>query len=153
MGRLTPGQVYAETGRWGLDARPVDPSELSSGEFEAPGCRKAVRRADFRPRSSATGRTAPASSATSTGASETKEPICCAGNISLGGHADEGDSGRVDDEFCHAHSEHLRGRCQWQERQHDVRQARVSRILGVREAGRFKRIANDGRDCCKRDTG
>ena len=29
----------------------------------------------------------------------------------------------MDDEFCHAHSEHLRGRCQQQERQHDARQA------------------------------
>lgn len=52
-----------------------------------------------------------------------KNPICRSGNVSLGGHTDDGDSGHVDDEFCHAHSEHLRGRCQRQERQHDARQA------------------------------
>ena len=52
-----------------------------------------------------------------------KTTICRAGNVSLGGHVDEGDSGQVDDEFCHAHSEHLRGRCQRQERQQDARHA------------------------------
>ncbi len=52
-----------------------------------------------------------------------KNPICRAGNVSLGGHADESDSGQVDDEFCHAHSAYLRGRCQRQERQRDARQA------------------------------
>jgi hypothetical protein len=31
----------------------------------------------------------------------------------------------VDDEFCHAHSEHLRDRCKRQERQQDARQALV----------------------------
>jgi hypothetical protein len=35
-----------------------------------------------------------------------KNPICRAGNVSLGGHHDETDSGQVDDEFCHSHSEH-----------------------------------------------
>ena len=49
-----------------------------------------------------------------------KNPICRAGNVSLGGHFDESDSGQVDDEFCHAHSEHLRRRCQRQERQRDA---------------------------------
>jgi hypothetical protein len=47
-------------------------------------------------------------------------PICRAGNVSLGGHFDESDSGQVDDEFCHAHSEHLRRRCQREERQRDA---------------------------------
>lgn len=47
-------------------------------------------------------------------------PICRAGNVSLGGHFDESDSGQVDDEFCHAHSEHLRRRCQRKERQRDA---------------------------------
>jgi len=51
-----------------------------------------------------------------------KNPICRAGNASLGGHFDEKDSGQVDDEFCHTHSEHLRRRCQRQERQRDARQ-------------------------------
>ena len=52
-----------------------------------------------------------------------KNPICRAGNVSLGGHSDESDSGQVDDEFCHAHSVYLRVRCQRQERQRDARQA------------------------------
>ena len=52
-----------------------------------------------------------------------KNPICRAGNVSLGGHTDDGDSGQVDDEFSHMHSEHLRRRCQRQERQRDGRQA------------------------------
>jgi len=46
-----------------------------------------------------------------------KNPICRAGNLSLGGYFDENDSGQVDDEFCHAHSAYLRRRCQHQERQ------------------------------------
>ena len=49
-----------------------------------------------------------------------KNPICRAGNISLCGHIDESDFGQVGDEFCHAHSAHLRGRCQHQERQRDA---------------------------------
>jgi hypothetical protein len=52
-----------------------------------------------------------------------KNPICRSGNVSLGGYFDENDTGQVDDEFCHAHSAHLRGRCQRQERQRDARQA------------------------------
>jgi hypothetical protein len=51
-----------------------------------------------------------------------KNPICRAGNVSLGGYFDESDTGQVDDEFCHTHSEHLRRRCQRQERQRDARQ-------------------------------
>lgn len=54
-----------------------------------------------------------------------KNPICRAGNVSLGGHSDEGDSGQVSDEFCHAHSENLRERCKRQERQDDARHALV----------------------------
>jgi hypothetical protein len=50
----------------------------------------------------------------------TKNPICRAGNVSLCGHIDESDFGQVGDEFCHAHSAHLRGRCQRQERQRDA---------------------------------
>jgi len=49
-----------------------------------------------------------------------KNPICRAGNVSLWGHIDESDSGQVGDEFCHAHSAHLRRRCQRQERQRDA---------------------------------
>jgi hypothetical protein len=49
-----------------------------------------------------------------------KNPICRAGNVSLGGHFDESDSGQVDDEFCHTHSAYLRGVCQRQERQRDA---------------------------------
>lgn len=50
-----------------------------------------------------------------------KNPICRVGNVSLDGHADESDTGQVDDEFCHAHSAYLRGRCQRQEKQRDAR--------------------------------
>jgi hypothetical protein len=49
-----------------------------------------------------------------------KNPLCRAGNVSLWGRIDESDSGQVGDEFCHAHSAHLRGRCQRQERQRDA---------------------------------
>jgi len=52
-----------------------------------------------------------------------KNPICRASNISLGGHFDETDTGQVGDEFCHAHSSYLRGRCQRQDRQRDAREA------------------------------
>lgn len=52
-----------------------------------------------------------------------KNAICRAGNVSFGEHSDEVDAGQMDDEFCHAHSEHLRGRCQRQETQHDARLA------------------------------
>jgi hypothetical protein len=44
-----------------------------------------------------------------------KNPICRAGNVSLGGNFVASDS--VGDEFCHVHSAYLRGRCQRQERQ------------------------------------
>lgn len=54
--------------------------------------------------------------------SRIKNPICRAGNLSLGTHSNDEDCGQVEDEFCHAHSAHLRGRCQRQERQHDARQ-------------------------------
>jgi hypothetical protein len=50
-------------------------------------------------------------------------PICRAGNVSLGGHFDESDSGQVDDKFCHAHSAYLRRRCQSQERKWDASHA------------------------------
>lgn len=53
--------------------------------------------------------------------SRMKNPICRAGNVSFGGHPDESNTVLVDDEFCHAHSEHLRKRCQRQERQRDAR--------------------------------
>ncbi len=49
-----------------------------------------------------------------------KNPLCRIGNVSLWGHIDESDSGQVGDEFCHAHSAHLRGRCQREERQRDA---------------------------------
>jgi hypothetical protein len=52
-----------------------------------------------------------------------KNPIYRAGNVSLGGHFDESNFGQVDDDFCHAHSEHLRKRCHEQERQRDARHA------------------------------
>jgi hypothetical protein len=49
-----------------------------------------------------------------------KNPICRAGNVSLGGHFDESDSGQVDDEFCHTHSAYFRGVCHRQERRRDA---------------------------------
>jgi hypothetical protein len=49
-----------------------------------------------------------------------KNPSCRAGNVSLGGNFDESDSGQVDDEFCHAHSVHLRRRCRRQEIHRDA---------------------------------
>ena len=49
-----------------------------------------------------------------------KNPILRAGNVSLGGRFDDSDSGQVDDEFCHAHSAYLRGRCQHQTRQRNA---------------------------------
>lgn len=52
-----------------------------------------------------------------------KNPLCRPSKLSLTSHWDEMDSDQVDDEFCHAHSEHLRRRCQQQERQWDARQA------------------------------
>jgi hypothetical protein len=50
-----------------------------------------------------------------------KNPICRTGNVSLSGHFDGNDFGQGDDDFCHAHSEHLRKRCQLQERQREAR--------------------------------
>lgn len=46
-----------------------------------------------------------------------KDVLCRAGNVSLAGHSDDSDSGQVDHEFCYAHSEYLKRRCQRQERQ------------------------------------
>jgi hypothetical protein len=53
-------------------------------------------------------------------------------NVSLWGHIDESDSGQVDDEFCHAHSANLRGRCQHQDRQRDARHALAELVEFVR---------------------
>jgi hypothetical protein len=53
----------------------------------------------------------------------TKNPLCRVGNVSIGGHFNESDSGQVDDEFCHSHSEHLRRGCQREERQREARYA------------------------------
>ena len=65
-----------------------------------------------------------------------KNAICRSGNFSLG-ESDEGDSGQVDDEFCHAHSEHLRGRCQREEIQQDAR-------LALAEFSEFVRREDSG---------
>ena len=50
-----------------------------------------------------------------------KNPLCRVGNVSIGGHFSETDSGQVDDEFCLSHSEHLRRRCEQQDRQREAR--------------------------------
>lgn len=73
-----------------------------------------------------------------------KNPLCRPGNLSLTSHWGEMESDQVDDEFCHAHSEHLRRRCQQQERQWDARHAldefsefvkrEDSTVLGAMEA-------------------
>jgi hypothetical protein len=52
-----------------------------------------------------------------------KNPICRPGNLSLTADCEHSDRDQVDDEFCHGHSEQLRGRCQRQERQRDARKA------------------------------
>jgi hypothetical protein len=52
-----------------------------------------------------------------------KNPLCRLGNLSLTADSEETDRNQVDDEFCHGHSEHLRRRCQRQERQRDARHA------------------------------
>ena len=49
-----------------------------------------------------------------------KNPLCRTGNLSLSGHVDGEDWGAVNEEYCHAHSEHLRNPAerlekQWQE--------------------------------------
>lgn len=73
-----------------------------------------------------------------------KNPLCRPGNLSLTSHWGEMESDQVDDEFCHAHSEHLRRRCQQQERQWDARRVldefsefvkrEDSTVLGAMEA-------------------
>ena len=50
-----------------------------------------------------------------------KNPLCRPGNLSLSTHLDETDRDQVGDEFCHAHSAHLRKRCERQERQREDR--------------------------------
>jgi len=52
-----------------------------------------------------------------------KNPLCRPGNLSLTAAWEHADRDQADDEFCHRHSEHLRRRCQRQERQRDARQA------------------------------
>lgn len=52
-----------------------------------------------------------------------KNPLCRPGNLSLTVDWDDTDRDQAHDEFCHRHSEHLRERCQRQERQRDARQA------------------------------
>lgn len=53
----------------------------------------------------------------------TKNPLFRPGNLSLTADCEETDSSQVDDEFCHGHSEHLRRRCQREERQWHARHA------------------------------
>jgi hypothetical protein len=50
-----------------------------------------------------------------------KNPLCRPGNLSLTTHWDEADRDQVGDEFCHAHSAHLRTRCERQEKQREDR--------------------------------
>lgn len=50
-----------------------------------------------------------------------RDAICRTGNVSFAESSDDGDSGRADDEFCHAHSDHLRSRCQRRQKQCDAR--------------------------------
>lgn len=52
-----------------------------------------------------------------------KNPLCRPGNLSLTADWQETECNQVDDEFCHWHSEHLRRRCQRQEKQWDARNA------------------------------
>ena len=52
-----------------------------------------------------------------------KNPLCRPGNLSLTAAWEDADRDQADDEFCHRHSEHLRRRCQRQERQRDAKQA------------------------------
>ena len=52
-----------------------------------------------------------------------KNPLCRPGNLSLTAVWEETDRNQVDDEFWHGHSEHLRRRCQRQERQWGARLA------------------------------
>jgi len=46
-----------------------------------------------------------------------KNPLCRPGNLSLTTHWEETNRDQVGDEFCHAHSEYLRKRCERQEKQ------------------------------------
>jgi hypothetical protein len=48
-----------------------------------------------------------------------KNPMCRPGNLSLTTHWLEADRDQVGDEFCHAHSAHLRKRCERQEKQRE----------------------------------
>jgi hypothetical protein len=50
-----------------------------------------------------------------------KNPLCRSGNLSLATHFEETDRDQVGDEFCHAHSDYLRKRCERQERQREGR--------------------------------
>ena len=50
-----------------------------------------------------------------------KNPLCRPGNLSLSTHWEEADRDQVGDEFCHAHSAHLRKRCERQEKQREDR--------------------------------
>jgi hypothetical protein len=52
-----------------------------------------------------------------------KNPLCHPGNVSLSTDCTDTDCNQVDDEFCHGHSDHLRRRCERQERQSDARHA------------------------------
>ena len=52
-----------------------------------------------------------------------KNPLCNPGNVSLTTDWKNTDCNQVDDEFCHGHSDHLRRRCERQERQWDARHA------------------------------
>ena len=48
-----------------------------------------------------------------------KNPLCRPGNLSLAIHWDGTDHDQVGDEFCHAHSESLRRKCQRQDKQRE----------------------------------
>jgi len=52
-----------------------------------------------------------------------KDALCRPGNLSLTADWEDTDRNQVDDEFCHGHSDHLRRRCERQERQWDARRA------------------------------
>ncbi|MGH9739386.1 MAG: hypothetical protein ACRD4X_12505 [Candidatus Acidiferrales bacterium] len=52
-----------------------------------------------------------------------KNPLCRPGNLSFTADCEETDRCQVGDEFCHRHSEHLRSRCQRQEKQRDAKHA------------------------------
>jgi hypothetical protein len=52
-----------------------------------------------------------------------KNPLCRPGTLSLTSDCEDTDRNQVDDEFCHGHSEHLRRKCQQQERLRVARHA------------------------------